>query len=327
MAASSYFAPMHQAHDRRAPEDEPTAVPTPRPLEPKRPDASQRPGPPQRPWIPQPPQDPAPQSQRGAAGGPRKRFGVQQASNPDFALVFRGYEREAVDRYVAQVIELITELEATQTREGTVQKALEEVGEQTSSILQQAHGTAEEIASSSRAQAEARLARAERESEQMVAEAEAEARRIRTDALDVWKQRSRLIEELRRLSEDVLTVADDALERLDPPQEPSAGDASERPASPSPASEDDPDAASGDGQPEAAAEDAPGGVSEPIASEPAVSETSPTPSLRDGDDPPRPKRRTVGPIGDPLDVPAPGDDPVTDEQPAVRRVGPERRQA
>ncbi len=134
-------------------------------------------------------------------------------------MVFRGYEREAVDRYVASVIELITELEATQTREGTVQRALEEVGEQTSRILQQAHESAEEISSHSRAQAEGRLARAEREAEQMISEAEAEAQRIRTDARGVWQQRTRLIEELRRLSDEVLTVADDALERLDPPEE------------------------------------------------------------------------------------------------------------
>ncbi len=138
-------------------------------------------------------------------------------------MVFRGYEREAVDRYVASVIELITELEATQTREGTVQRALEEVGEQTSRILQQAHESAEEISSHSRAQAEGRMARAEREAEQMVADAEAEAQRIRTDARGVWQQRSRLIEELRRLSDEVLTVADDALERIEPPEEHKAG--------------------------------------------------------------------------------------------------------
>ena len=218
-------------------------------------------------------------------------------------MVFRGYEREAVDRYVASVIELITELEATQTREGTVQRALEEVGEQTSRILQQAHESAEEISSHSRAQAEGRLARAEREAEQMVSEAEAEASRIRTDTRGVWQQRGRLIEELRRFSDEVLTVADDALERMEPPEEAK-----------------------------------PGGPPEPQAEQPQISQPQPeespaepeTPNSENGaDEPPKeqPQRRTVGPIGDPLDVPPENPSETdTDEQPAVRRVGPERRQ-
>jgi len=218
-------------------------------------------------------------------------------------MVFRGYEREAVDRYVAQVIELITELEATQTREGTVQRALEEVGEQTSSILQRAHETAEEIVGRARAQAEGRLARAERESEQTVAEAEAEAQRIRTDARHVWEQRMRLIEELRRLSDEVLGVADDALERLDPPGE-GAEDTTvetETSAPPTEGRQRASDTADQAGPPQPVrTENGPGGGAAP--------------------------RRTIGPIGDPLDIPPKGSEPGDDEEPAVRRVGPERRQ-
>jgi DivIVA domain-containing protein len=244
----------------------------------------------------QPPPSPAPQQrqasapppvrgQRAPAGRPRRRrFGVEQARNPEFTLVFRGYEREAVDRYVAQVIELITELEATQTREGTVQRALEEVGEQTSSILQRAHETAEEIVGRARAQAEGRLARADRDAEQTVADAEADAQRLRSDARRVWEQRMRMIEELRRLSDEVLGVADDALERLDPPD---------------------------DGEPEDTTVEA---------------EASPSTPHEDGSASAPPQRRTVGPIGDPLDMPPKGAEPTGDEEPAVRRVGPERRQ-
>jgi len=281
---------------RKAPEDQPTqAVPAQRP--------SQQLAQPQR------PQGPARQRQRPR--NPRQRFGLEHARNPEFAMVFRGYEREAVDRYVASVIELITELEATQTREGTVHRALEEVGEQTSRILQQAHESAEEISSHSRAQAEGRLARAEREAEQMVSEAEAESQRIRTDARGVWQQRTRLIEELRRLSDEVLTVADDALERLDPPEpatsssrppEPTAEEplVSEGPAE-DPEEEDEPETASAEATP----------------AENGAEETSEA----------TPQRKTLGPIGDPLDIPpAETEDQTTDEQPAVRRVGPDRRQ-
>jgi F0F1-type ATP synthase membrane subunit b/b' len=230
-------------------------------------------------------------------------------------MVFRGYEREAVDRYVASVIELITELEATQTREGTVQRALEEVGEQTSRILQQAHESAEEISSHSRAQAEGRLARAEREAEQMVSEAEAEAQRIRTDARGVWQQRTRLIEELRRLSDEVLTVADDALERIEPPEDHKPPSRAPEPAGPQASEEPEED-------------------DEPTPDTAAVPETSSAPEPAStgengGEESPAapPQRKTLGPIGDPLDIPPQNaSEPGTDEQPAVRRVGPERRQ-
>jgi cell division septum initiation protein DivIVA len=247
-------------------------------------------------------------------------------------MVFRGYERESVDRYVASVIELITELEATQTREGTVQRALEEVGEQTSRILQQAHDSAEEISSHSRAQAEGRMARAEREAEQMIADAEAEASRIRTDTRGVWQQRGRLVEELRRFSDEVLTIADDALERIEPPDDakPSmpaqARDAGEDTTAETVFGEREGDDGGNEGQ---------GGSPTPPAGngEEARGEGGPPPGPRE-EAPPRqqapptgpPKRRTVGPIGDPLDIPPQNPAEATDEQPAVRRVGPERRQ-
>jgi len=280
------------ADDSQAPEDQPTApVSAPLPA--------------------------APGATRHRQRSPSKRFGVEHARNPQFTLVFRGYEREAVDRYVAQVIELITELEATQTREGTVQRALEEVGEQTSSILQKAHETAAEIAATSRSQAEGRLARAEHEAQQTVAEAEAEAQRVRTDARAMWQQRSRLIEELRQLSDEVLTVADDALERLDPPDdepttaetEPTTSDAEVVPPGSIAA-------------PAVAPEDASGAAPQPTEGEPWVREISPTPP---GDGAAKPPRRTLGPIGDPFDVPHQDAAPAS-EPPAVRRVGPGRRQ-
>lgn len=270
------------ADDSRAPEEQPTtAVPAQRLPPPERPGPSQR---------------PARQRQRG----PRKRFGVEQASNPEFTLVFRGYEREAVDRYVAQVIELITELEATQTREGTVQRALEEVGEQTSSILQRAHETAEEITSRSRAQAEGRMAGAERDAEQMLAEAEAETQRVRADARDIWQRRSRLLEELRRLSDEVLTLADDAQERLDSPDDDEPTTVETEPTT-------------GQGEPAA---------QEPEVGEPGVLEPPPA-QQEDGAGPP--ERRTLDPIGDPLDLAPEDSDPTTEDRPAVRRVRPKRR--
>jgi DivIVA domain-containing protein len=145
---------------------------------------------------------------------------VNTVTNVSFPLALRGYERTAVDRHLSQLAELVSELEARQLRENVVQRALDEVGEQTSSILQRAHETADEMAAQSRAQAEGRIQRAEREAAITRREADSYAEQIAEDTRQLWEERTRLIEEMRQFAEDVLAVADDALDRL--PQPPGA---------------------------------------------------------------------------------------------------------
>ena len=138
---------------------------------------------------------------------------------PRFPIVLRGYDRGRVDARLAELERKLAQLEQSQTREGIVQSALEEVGQQTAAILKQAHETSAEITASSRSQAEGRLERARREAEQLTADAEQRARRLEHDTEALWEERSRLIEEIRRLAEETLTVADDALERVPPPSQ------------------------------------------------------------------------------------------------------------
>jgi DivIVA domain-containing protein len=144
----------------------------------------------------------------------RHQGAVDRVRNVQFPLALRGYDRAAVDAHLAAIAQLVAELEATQLRENVVQRALDEVGEQTSSILQHAHDTAEEITARSRSQAEGRLQRAEREAEEIRREAEQYAERVANDTRRLTEERRRLIEELRTYAEAVLSVADDALERL-----------------------------------------------------------------------------------------------------------------
>jgi len=143
---------------------------------------------------------------------------VERVREVSFPVVMRGYDRRAVDRYVADIAQLVAELEATQTREGVVQRALDEIGEQTSGILQRAHETAEEIAARSRSQAEGRIQRAEQEADALRREADVYTERIVTETRRLWEDRQRLIEEMRQLADEVLGVADDALERVQEPR-------------------------------------------------------------------------------------------------------------
>jgi DivIVA domain-containing protein len=136
-----------------------------------------------------------------------------------FPLVMRGYDRHAVDEFVAELFALVQDLESRQTREGVVQKALDELGEETAGILQRAHETADDITARSRAQADARLQRAERESEILRHDADEYAEQVIVDTRLLWDERQRLIEDIRQLADDVLGTADDAMERLKLPEQ------------------------------------------------------------------------------------------------------------
>jgi DivIVA domain-containing protein len=135
-----------------------------------------------------------------------------------FPLAVRGYDRRAVDEFVEELRALVADLEAHQTREGVVQKALDELGEETAGILQRAHETADDIAARSRAQADGRLQRAEREAEIVKRDADEYAEQVVVDTRLLWDERQRLIEDIRHLADVVLSTADDAMERLKLPE-------------------------------------------------------------------------------------------------------------
>jgi cell division septum initiation protein DivIVA len=128
----------------------------------------------------------------------------------------RGYDREAVDGFVAQVADLIETLESRQARETVVQRALDEVGEETSAILKQAHESADDITARSRSQAEDRVEVARQEAAALVREARQEASELKRDTEDLQEERANVIGELRRFASETLAVAEAAAGRLDP---------------------------------------------------------------------------------------------------------------
>lgn len=149
---------------------------------------------------------------------PRGARASELISEASFPLAVRGYDRRAVDEFLDELRTLVADLEAHQTREGVVQKALDELGEETAGILQRAHETADEIAARSRAQADGRLQRAEREAEIVKREADEYAEQVVVDTRLLWDERQRLIEDIRHLADVVLGTADDAMERLKLPE-------------------------------------------------------------------------------------------------------------
>jgi cell division initiation protein len=146
------------------------------------------------------------------------RSRADEIANRTFPVAMRGYDRAAVDTFLQEVIQIISELESRQSQESVVQRAIAEVGEETAGILQRAHETAEEVAARSRAQAEGRIQRAEREAELLRQEADAYSEKIVYDTRVLWEERQRLIEDIRQLADDVLNTAEEAIDRVSMPQ-------------------------------------------------------------------------------------------------------------
>lgn len=149
---------------------------------------------------------------------PRNASASEQLREVSFPLAVRGYERAAVDDFVNAVRAMVAALEAGQTREGVVQRALDDVGVETAGILQRAHEAADQLTRRSRADADARLQRAENEAEELRREADEYSEQVVADTRLLWDDRQRLIEDIRRLADEVLATADDAMERVKMPE-------------------------------------------------------------------------------------------------------------
>src|SRR5215213_9919219 len=158
--------------------------------------------------------------------------------NASFDVARRGYERSAVDAYVARVTGLIDDLEATRSPEAAVKHALREAGETISSTLLQAGETAEQITVAARPTAEAenmrelsnaeaeriraqakaeadeRLQRAEEQMAALKAEAEARLRELEADTEMVRTERRALLDDIRALAARVEQAAKGANARF-----------------------------------------------------------------------------------------------------------------
>jgi len=134
----------------------------------------------------------------------------------EFPVVRRGYDRDAVDAYVARVSAVIEELQASRSPQAAVRRALDRVGEETAGILRQAEGTAEQMRARSQAKADDRLLRAESEARELRAAAEKHVGALDNDTERIWQERQRLIDDTRKLADTLLAVADSAQERFPP---------------------------------------------------------------------------------------------------------------
>jgi DivIVA domain-containing protein len=147
----------------------------------------------------------------------------------------RGYDREEVDAYVAQLHRQIHDLQAqVSSPDMAVRSALERVGGEVAGVLQHAHDTAHEIVAEAEAEAAAHRAAAEKHAGEVTAAADKHAGEVTAAAeqrvyeldLDtdrIWSERERIMMDARDLSRQLEAVADLAAERFPEDQHVAAG--------------------------------------------------------------------------------------------------------
>jgi DivIVA domain-containing protein len=138
------------------------------------------------------------------------------AWTPRFTMTWRGYDRAEVDAYIEALEEDLAAARAAHTTEHAVQEEIERISNDTAEILRVAHEKADAISTRAHAQADLMIAEAQSQAEATTRDAEARARRLDADADMIWRERTRLIEDTRKLADCMLSVADDAVERFPP---------------------------------------------------------------------------------------------------------------
>src|SRR3954462_8647523 len=146
---------------------------------------------------------------------------IAAVRDASFPIVLRGYDREAVDAYVREVNRVIADLEVGRSPQSAIRHALDQMSDETRGILERAHETADEITARSRSQADDRVQWAEREAREAIATATERVHDLEADAERVWEERESLIDDVRRIAQELTAVADDAGVRfpLEPEEE------------------------------------------------------------------------------------------------------------
>jgi cell division septum initiation protein DivIVA len=131
-----------------------------------------------------------------------------------FPLAPFGYNRTAVDEHLAKLERELNALRAKQAPMASITDELERIGEQTASILVVAHDQAHETTRLAEEQAERCVADAASNAVQITAEAKAKLRDLDAETDAVWRERERLLEDVRVVSAALANLANQASERF-----------------------------------------------------------------------------------------------------------------
>jgi hypothetical protein len=133
---------------------------------------------------------------------------------PRFPLASVGYDRVAVDEQLAQFERELDELRARHEPPISITEEIERIGEQTASILVVAHDKAHETTRLAQEQADRCIADAASNAVAITAEAKERLRALDNETDLVWRERDRLIEDVRVVSAALGSLAEEATARF-----------------------------------------------------------------------------------------------------------------
>jgi DivIVA protein len=131
-----------------------------------------------------------------------------------FPIVRHGYDRDAVDHYLNELEQEIDDLRIQRKSEPTVSDEIKKIGEQTAAILQTAHQQAAETTRKAREEAEKCLSDAAANALAMNDDAKAKLRTLDSETDSVWRERSRLIDDVRSVATALFSLAEEATDRF-----------------------------------------------------------------------------------------------------------------
>jgi hypothetical protein len=137
-----------------------------------------------------------------------------------------GYNRTAVDEYVAALERELEQvrLQTPVAETMSITDEIERIGEQTSSILVVAHDQAHETTRLAQEKADRWITEAASQAEEFTQEAETRLRELDSETDTVWRERRKLLEDVRCTGAALIDLADEATERFPGETEPEAVD-------------------------------------------------------------------------------------------------------
>jgi hypothetical protein len=156
----------------------------------------------------------APESQAPKAQVPEDQAPDQVSAYDEepsrFPLAPFGYNRVAVDQHLGRLEDELEELRSREQPPMSISEELERIGEQTASILVVAHDTATETTRRAEEQAERCIADAATQALATTDEATMRLRELDEETDQVWRERARLLEDVRDVSASLVSLADQA---------------------------------------------------------------------------------------------------------------------
>jgi vacuolar-type H+-ATPase subunit H len=131
-----------------------------------------------------------------------------------FPIARHGYDRRAVDQRMTELERELARLRAGERSDNSVAAEIERIGEQTSGILLVAHEKARETIHQAQEQADRCVADAASNAVAITEEASRRLRQLDSETDSVWRERARLVDDVRNLSGALASLAQEAGERF-----------------------------------------------------------------------------------------------------------------